>query len=50
MRDALAALPVALTYREYSMGHHVTPESLRDIAAWLRDQLDEGRDGAERGA
>lgn len=39
-RDHLAALPVALTYREYPMGHEVTPESLRDIAAWLTAQLD----------
>ena len=39
-RDHLATLPVALTYREYPMGHEVTPESLRDIAAWLTAQLD----------
>jgi phospholipase/carboxylesterase len=35
IRARLAALPVALTYREYPMGHEVTPESLRDTAAWL---------------
>ena len=50
VRDTLSALPVALTYREYPMGHHVAPESLRDVAAWLRERLDEGRDGVERGA
>ena len=50
VRDTLSALPVALTYREHPMGHHVAPESLRDVAAWLRERLDEGRDGVERGA
>lgn len=39
-RDALAALPVALTYREYPMGHEVTEESLRDATGWLREALD----------
>lgn len=39
-RDRLAALPVALTYREYPMGHHVTEESLQDAAAWLTARLD----------
>lgn len=45
-RDHLATLPVALTYREYPMGHEVTPESLRDIAAWLSAQLDRGAAGS----
>ncbi|HZY44625.1 MAG TPA: alpha/beta fold hydrolase [Anaerolineae bacterium] len=46
IRDARAAheqlskLPVDLTYREYPMGHQVSIESLNDIAAWLKDQLD----------
>ena len=39
-RDLLSKLPVALTYREYCMGHSVSEESLRDIAAWLKEQLD----------
>jgi len=39
-RDRLSALPVALTYREYPMGHQVTEESFTDVAAWLRDRLD----------
>lgn len=39
-RDRLAELPVALTYREYSMGHEVTMESLQDVADWLRERLD----------
>lgn len=40
IRDLLAKLPVDLTYKEYSMGHQVTEESLADVAAWLRVQLD----------
>lgn len=40
IRDRLSGLPVALTYREYPMGHHVTPESLRDVTAWLKERLD----------
>ena len=39
-RDLLSSLPVDLTYREYSMGHEVSQESLSDVAAWLREQLD----------
>lgn len=42
-RDALAKLPVALTYREYPMAHEVTLESLGDISAWLRERLEEDR-------
>ncbi|HEY9640239.1 MAG TPA: alpha/beta fold hydrolase [Coleofasciculaceae cyanobacterium] len=38
-RDRLSALPVDLTYREYVMGHQISSESLRDIAAWLSAQL-----------
>jgi phospholipase/carboxylesterase len=40
-RDRLSSLRVALTYREYSMGHYVSEESLADVTAWLRQQLDE---------
>ncbi len=40
-RDRLAALPVALTYREYPIGHYVSEESLAEVAAWLRQRLDE---------
>ena len=39
-REKLEALQVALTYREYQMGHEVSMESLRDIAAWLSSTLD----------
>lgn len=40
-RDRLAALPVALTYREYPIGHHISEESLAEVAAWLRQRLNE---------
>ena len=39
-RDELEKLSVPLTYREYSMGHEVRPEALRDITAWLTSTLD----------
>lgn len=39
-RDALARLPVDLTYREYPMAHTVSAESLADVVAWLKDRLD----------
>jgi phospholipase/carboxylesterase len=40
IRQALEALPVELTYREYPMGHEVNVESLRDVSAWLSKSLD----------
>src|SRR5947209_815310 len=40
-RDLLSALPIALTYREFPMGHTVSEESLAVVAAWLRDRLEE---------
>jgi len=39
-RNLLAGLPVHLTYHEYRIGHHTSPESLRDIAEWLTARLD----------
>ena len=39
-REKLEALGVALTYREYPMGHEVSMESLRDVTAWLSATLD----------
>ena len=41
-RDYLSALPVELTYREYPMGHEVSPQSLRDVTGWLTAALDAG--------
>jgi phospholipase/carboxylesterase len=40
-RRRLETLPVQLTYREYPMGHEVSQESLRDVAAWLKTALDQ---------
>jgi len=40
IRDYFTLLPLNFTYREYEMGHEVSPESLRDIQAWLQSQLD----------
>lgn len=40
-RDALSALPVALTYFEYDMPHTITDASLADIADWLTARLNE---------
>lgn len=39
-RELLERLPVALSYREYAMGHHISDECLADIAAWLTERLD----------
>jgi phospholipase/carboxylesterase len=40
VRKNLETLPVELTYREYTMGHEVNQESLRDVTAWLSRSLD----------
>lgn len=39
-RELLSKLPVELTYREYSMAHTVSPESLATVADWLKARLD----------
>ncbi len=36
-RQRLTALGVALTYREYEMGHEICADALRDIVTWLDD-------------
>lgn len=40
-RELLQRLPVALTYREYPIGHQISDQSLADIAGWLTQRLDE---------
>lgn len=35
IRDALARLPVELTYQEYPIGHHISSESLAEVQRWL---------------
>ena len=39
--EYLAKLPVALTYKEYPMAHEISLESLKDMTAWLKHQLDQ---------
>jgi phospholipase/carboxylesterase len=38
-RDYLQPLLRNLTYREYPIGHGISPEELRTIDAWLRERL-----------
>jgi phospholipase/carboxylesterase len=38
-RRMLEGLPVALTYREYHMGHTIDADSLADVRAWLSAQI-----------
>ena len=38
-RESLMPLGVALTYREYAMGHTIGPEATRDLVTWLRDKV-----------
>jgi phospholipase/carboxylesterase len=37
--EQLRALRVPLTYREYDMGHEITPRSLTDLSAWLDEKV-----------
>ena len=37
LRDTFAALPVALEYAEYPMGHSVSLASLQKVKAWLTE-------------
>jgi phospholipase/carboxylesterase len=39
-RALLSQLPVDLTYKEYSMAHEVSAQSLADVTAWLTKHLD----------
>jgi phospholipase/carboxylesterase len=47
-RDQLQQLGVDLEYREYPMGHHVTPASMTDIQRWLAARLDSKSDWREK--
>jgi phospholipase/carboxylesterase len=38
-RQRVTALGVALTYREYPMGHEISAEALRDIVTWLDEKV-----------
>jgi phospholipase/carboxylesterase len=37
--EALRALRVPATYREYEMGHEISAESLGDLSQWLEDKV-----------
>jgi phospholipase/carboxylesterase len=37
--EQLRALRVPLTYRDYDMGHEITPRSLTDLSAWLEEKV-----------
>ena len=39
-RDLLVTLPVALTYREYDMGHEINERALSETLHWLSARLD----------
>jgi phospholipase/carboxylesterase len=45
--EILARLPVAVTYREYEVGHEVSAGALQETLAWLTARLDEPR-GAQQ--
>lgn len=46
IRDYFSRLPLRFTYREYDMGHEVSPQSLLDIQAWLQNALNERLESA----
>jgi phospholipase/carboxylesterase len=37
--ERLRNLSLSLTYREYEMGHEVTPKGLGDLSAWLEEKV-----------
>jgi phospholipase/carboxylesterase len=37
--EQLRALRIPLTYRDYDMGHEITPRSLTDLSAWLQEKV-----------
>ena len=37
--ERLRTLHVPLTYRDYDMGHEITPRSLSDLSAWLEEKV-----------
>lgn len=39
-RDLVAELGASVTYREYDIGHEITPAVLSDVSTWLTAELD----------
>jgi phospholipase/carboxylesterase len=37
--EVLRSLAVPVTYREYEMGHEISPKSLGDLVAWLQEKV-----------
>lgn len=37
-RDRLLPLGASVTYREYEMGHEITPDALRSVLEWFEDK------------
>jgi phospholipase/carboxylesterase len=37
--ETLRGLGVPLTFREYDMGHEISPRSFADLSVWLRDKV-----------
>jgi phospholipase/carboxylesterase len=37
--EILRQLKVPVTYREYAMGHEISPKSLSDLSAWLEEKI-----------
>ena len=48
-QDRLSRLPCDLTYKEYEMGHEITPAVLDDTSAWLRERIDTFQKAIGRG-
>lgn len=40
-RDHVQRMGAAMTYREYPIGHEITPEALSDVSLWLTDRINE---------
>lgn len=38
-RDALLPFGVSVTYREYEMGHEISPDALRALVQWLEEKV-----------
>jgi phospholipase/carboxylesterase len=37
-REALRAYGVAMTYREFDMGHEIRPDALKVVLQWLKEK------------
>ncbi len=44
-RDLVARTPARLQYHEYSMGHEINQECLRDVVEWVTAAVDKSQKG-----